>query len=149
MAHAEAEGAGHVHVSSTRFNALVLGGLLVLTGLTYWTATLDLGFLDTPVALIIAFTKTTLVILFFMHVRWASGYVGLLAASGFVFLVLLFGFTFADIVTRSRELPWNEYTWPGAAHRTGLVGDRPQPPKGVEGVVPDIAEPESGHEQDH
>lgn len=129
-----------VHVSSVKFNAQILGALLFLTALTYITATLDLGFLDTPVALLIAFTKTILVILFFMHVRWSSKYVWILAATGFVFLVFLFGFTFGDVLTRTKELPWDQYTWPGAAHRTGIIGDVPAPPASVERMIPDIVD---------
>lgn len=137
-----------LHVSSVKFNAIILVALLVLTGLTYWTATLDLGFFDTPLAMAIAILKTTLVILFFMHVRWSSSYVMILAASGFAFLILLFGFTFADIVTRTQEMPWNEYTWPGAAHRS-FASEAHESPVGVEGVVPDIAEPEHHQEGGH
>lgn len=140
-----------VHVSSVKFNAIILAALLVLTGLTYLTATLDLGLFDTPVALLIAFTKTLLVVLFFMHVRWASGLTQILAATGFAFLILLFGFTFADVLTRTRELPWSEYTWPGAAHRTGLIGDQPPAPRAAEGTVPDIVgeDPRSGKGEAH
>lgn len=149
MGSAAHDGAAHdVHVSTVQFNATILGALLFLTGLTYWTATLDLGFLDTPVALLIAFGKTSLVILYFMHVRWGSGYVKILAASGFVFLLFLFGFTFSDIVTRTSEQPWSEYTWPGAAHRSGLLPDAPPKPAGVEHGTPGI-EHGDGHEDSH
>jgi cytochrome c oxidase subunit 4 len=133
-------------VSSVKMNALILGALLFLTGLTYWTATLDLGFLDTPVALLIAFGKTSLVVLYFMHVRWSSSHTKLLAATGFVFLLFMFGFTFSDILTRTREYPWSEYTWPGAAHRTDIVGDVPEAPRAVEGVIPEIADEPAGHD---
>lgn len=131
-----------LHVSSVQFNAVILGCLLFLTGLTYWTATLDLGFLDTPLALVIAFTKTSLVILYFMHVRWGSSYVKILAASGFVFLIFLFGFVLSDVSTRTQEQPWGSYTWPGAAHRTGMIPDAPAHPASVEHGTPDV---ESGH----
>ena len=130
----------HLHVSSIGFNAIILVALLVLTGLTYWTATLDLGLLDTPVALMIAFGKTSLVILYFMHVRWGSGYVKVLAITGFAFLLFLFGFTVADVATRTQEHPWSEYTWVGAAHRTGLLEDAPSESTDVEGVVPQVGD---------
>ncbi|MEL6189886.1 MAG: cytochrome C oxidase subunit IV family protein [Myxococcota bacterium] len=148
-AHGHDDGGHHdVHVSSVQFNAVILGSLLFLTGLTYWTATLDLGFLDTPLALVIAFGKTSLVILYFMHVRWASSYVKILAMSGFVFLIFLFGFVLSDVATRTQEQPWGDYAWPGAAHRTGMIPDAPAHPTSVEHGTPGI---EVGHggESDH
>ena len=127
-----------VHVSSIRFNAMILGALLLLTGFTYATALLDLGFLDTPLALVIAFSKTALVMLFFMHVRWGSNYTKFVSVIGFVFLIFLFAFTLADVMTRTREQPWNEHTWPGAAHRAGAKGDPSLPKPSVEGVTPQV-----------
>lgn len=46
--------------------------LLILTGLTAWIATVDLGPLNTIVAIGIASVKATVVALFFMHVKYAS-----------------------------------------------------------------------------
>jgi cytochrome c oxidase subunit 4 len=50
----------------------VFAALLVFTAITVWVAGVDLGPLNTPVALGIAVTKGTLVILFFMHVKYAA-----------------------------------------------------------------------------
>ena len=47
--------------------------LLVGTALTTWVAYIDLGAFNTVVALVIAFIKMTLVILFFMHVKYNKG----------------------------------------------------------------------------
>ena len=111
----------HVHVSPIWLNVLVLLMLLGLTWATVETAKLDLGMYDTPVALLIAFTKTFLVILFFMHVKWSSQHVVVLAFSSFFFLIFLFGFSFSDYITRHPEKPWAGSTWPGAGYRTGLT----------------------------
>jgi cytochrome c oxidase subunit 4 len=46
--------------------------LLILTVVTAWIATIDLGPLNTIVALAIATVKATVVVLFFMHVKYAS-----------------------------------------------------------------------------
>lgn len=78
----------------------VFGALLFGTWLTVWIAERDLGAWNTPVALGIACTKATLVVLYFMHVRWSSKVVWLAAAIGFVFLVILLGFTISDYTTR-------------------------------------------------
>lgn len=74
--------------------------LCVLTGLTVWTAKHDYGVWNTPVALAIAGFKASLVILFFMHVKYSSKLTQLFAFAGFFWLVLLLTFTLQDFVTR-------------------------------------------------
>ncbi|MBX2813498.1 MAG: cytochrome C oxidase subunit IV family protein [Myxococcales bacterium] len=124
MGHAASDEHG-LHVSSVEFNLRILASLIFLTFLTYATASMDLGYFDTPVALLIAFGKTTLVILYFMHVRWGSDYVKILSVTGFVFLIFLFAFTLVDVGSRAPEQPWGKYTWPGAAHRTTMIPSVP------------------------
>ena len=55
------------HVLSYTTLAFILGLLLVLTGITVAVSYLDLGFFNVPVALGIACTKVTFVLLYFMH----------------------------------------------------------------------------------
>ena len=50
--------------------------------------------------LAIACTKASLVILFFMGVRWSSRLTWVVAASGFVWLLILFGITMSDYLSR-------------------------------------------------
>ena len=81
-------------------------GILVLgTFLTYWTATFDLDWIfpgaNTLLALIIAFTKMTFVILYFMHVRWQSNLIWLSAVAGFFWMAIMFAYTMQDYLTRS------------------------------------------------
>ena len=78
----------------------VFMALLFFTGLTIWVAFLDLGPFNNIVALSIACFKAFIVILYFMHVRYSSKLVWLVAGAGFLFLVFLFAFTMADLVTR-------------------------------------------------
>ena len=78
----------------------VFAALLVGTFLTVWVAERDLGAWNTPVALGIAGTKASLVILYFMHVRWSPRLVWIFAGVGFVFLAILLGFTMSDYLTR-------------------------------------------------
>jgi cytochrome c oxidase subunit 4 len=92
--------AGSDHVVSLKVYFAIFGALMVLTALTVWVAFVDLGLMNTFVALAIAVTKATLVILFFMHVKYSSKLTWLVVASGFVFLVIMLGFTMADIVSR-------------------------------------------------
>jgi cytochrome c oxidase subunit 4 len=53
-------------------------------------AKVDMGALNNVVMLLIAGTKATLVILFFMHVRWSSRLTWVVAMAGFFWLLLLF-----------------------------------------------------------
>lgn len=78
--------------------------LVVGTILTYYVALVDLDFIfpgaNTLVALLIAFTKMTFVVLYFMHVRWQSRLIWLTALAGFFWLAIMFAFTMQDYFTR-------------------------------------------------
>jgi cytochrome c oxidase subunit 4 len=80
---------------------MVFLGLIGLTVLTTVVAFVDLGALNTVVALAIAFSKMLLVILFFMGVRHSSGLVRIIVVAGFFWLALLIAFTMGDYRTRS------------------------------------------------
>jgi len=78
--------------------------LVVGTILTYVVALTDLDFIfpgaNTLVALLIAFTKMTCVMLFFMHVRWSPKLIWLSAISAFFWLAIMFAYTMQDYLTR-------------------------------------------------
>lgn len=74
--------------------------LLVLTGFTIFIASQDLGALNTPVALLVAITKASLVIIFFMGVRWNTPLTKTVAISGFVWILILFAMGMNDYLTR-------------------------------------------------
>ena len=78
----------------------VFGALLVLTVVTVGVSLVDLGPLSTVVALAIAATKASLVILFFMHVRYGPRLIWIFASGGFFWLALLILLTMSDIVSR-------------------------------------------------
>jgi len=83
----------------------VFAVLVVGTLLTYWAALIDLDFIfpgaNTLVALLIAFTKMTCVMLFFMHVRWSPRLIWLAVVSSFFWLLIMFAYTMQDYFTRS------------------------------------------------
>ena len=54
----------------------------------------------TSAALAVAITKGSLVILFFMGVRWNTPLTKTVAISGFLWLLILFGMTMNDYLTR-------------------------------------------------
>ena len=88
------------HVPSIRMYLSVVAALLVFTAIPVCIAALDLVPLNTPVALGIAVTKGTLVILFFMGVRWNTPLTKTVAISGFVWLMILFAMGMNDYLTR-------------------------------------------------
>jgi cytochrome c oxidase subunit 4 len=75
--------------------------LIGLTILTTGVAFIDLGAFNTVVALVIAFCKMLLVILFFMHVRSSSGLVRIAVVAAFFWFALLGAFLMSDYRTRS------------------------------------------------
>jgi cytochrome c oxidase subunit 4 len=84
------------HVVPVSTYLLVFVALLVLTLVTVWVAEHDFGALNTPVALGIAVVKATLVILFFMHVKYSPRLTWLVVAAAFMWLALMLGVTLAD-----------------------------------------------------
>src|SRR5689334_13462797 len=88
------------HVLPLRVYFGVFFALLVLTGTTVAVAFIDLGPLNNVVALCIAVLKATLVLLFFMHLRYATRLPSLVVVSGVFWLVILVGLTLVDYATR-------------------------------------------------
>jgi cytochrome c oxidase subunit 4 len=89
---------GHVSPKSVYYS--IFAALMVLTALTVFAAFVNLGVLNFPVALAIAVIKSTLVILFFMHVKYSSRLTKLVVVTSLFFLVILLGETFMDYASR-------------------------------------------------
>ena len=103
--HENQHGQSHSHSAPHQPASLVMyfsvfGALLVLTFLTVWVSTIDLGALNTTVALVIAIAKALLVILFFMHVIHSSRLTWVVVLGSFLWLGVLFVLTFSDYMTR-------------------------------------------------
>jgi cytochrome c oxidase subunit IV len=81
---------GHAHIAPASMYYAVFAALIVGTVLTVAAAKVDMGALNNVVMLLIACTKATLVILYFMHVRWSSRLTWVVAMAGFFWLLLLF-----------------------------------------------------------
>jgi cytochrome c oxidase subunit IV len=79
------------HSVSLRTYLNVFVALLLLTIATYQAAYMNFGShaVNVAVALGIAITKATLVVLFFMHVKYNSRVVWVFVAAGFAWLVLM------------------------------------------------------------
>src|SRR5262245_41619060 len=89
------------HVVSWRVYLVVFLGLALLTVVTVSASGHDFGGLNAAIALGIAFTKATLVALYFMHVRHSSRLTHLFLATGLVWLAILILFTVSDYLSRS------------------------------------------------
>lgn len=88
------------HVVPVKTYLAVFASLMVFTLITVAVAFVDLGRLNNVVMLGIAITKAILVVLFFMHVKYSTRMIPLVAASGFFFLLILFALTMQDYLTR-------------------------------------------------
>jgi len=89
-----------VHVLPVRAYLAVFAILIVLTAVTVTVAFQDLGPLNNIVAMSIAVTKATLVVLYFMHAKYSSRLTKLIICSAFVWLAILISFTLFDFGTR-------------------------------------------------
>jgi len=94
------EHAPHIHVTPMWIYIAVFLALAVGTLLTWWVSTIDLGLMNTPIALLIATIKAVLVILFFMHVIHSTRLTWVVVIASFLWLGVLFVLTFADYLTR-------------------------------------------------
>lgn len=90
------------HIVSVKTYITIWLVLLVLTGLTAGIAFVDLGPFNTVVALVIATLKALLVVLIFMHVKYASDRLTkVVLVSALFWLFLLLGLSLADYTTRT------------------------------------------------
>jgi cytochrome c oxidase subunit IV len=94
---------GHHHVSSAAMFFNVLLALLFLTIVTVAASRFDFGSANMLIAMAIASVKASLVIAFFMHVKWDTAINKIVFLSSFLFLSLLFVFTLADLATRRMD----------------------------------------------
>jgi cytochrome c oxidase subunit 4 len=89
-----------VHVSPLSTYLTIFGSLMVLSAITVGAAFTNLGWMNPVVALAIACIKATLVILFFMHVKYSSRLVKITVVLSLFFVAILFAETLMDYATR-------------------------------------------------
>ena len=90
------------HVVSWKVYLTIFAALCGLTVATVTVNGYDFGPLNLIVALGIAITKASLVVLYFMHARYSPRLTGVVIAAGIAFFVILVFLTFTDYVSR----PW-------------------------------------------
>jgi cytochrome c oxidase subunit IV len=89
------------HVVSIKVYIAVFLALLAGTALTVFAAFQDFGPMNTIIALTIAVIKGTLVVLFFMHVRYSSRLTWVVVGAAFLWLGVLFVLTLSDYYARN------------------------------------------------
>ncbi len=100
---AGAHGAAHAgpHVVPKRLYFGVFFALVILTWVTTFVSTIDLGRWNIFVALAIAICKASLVLLFFMHVWYSTRLTKMIVVASLFWLILLLFLTMADFWTRT------------------------------------------------
>ena len=88
------------HVSPVSLYITIFLSLMVLTALTVSAAYINLGTFNFPVAMLIAGFKASLVIWYFMHMKYQSHLTKLALATGIFFLAILLGETMVDYVSK-------------------------------------------------
>lgn len=95
------------HIVQPRVYIVIFLALMVGTALTLMAAFYDFpGPLNAVVALTIAVVKATLVVLYFMHVRYSGRLVWLVIVAALLWLAIMFAITFSDYWTRSWQPPF-------------------------------------------
>lgn len=108
--HADAAAHEEHHIVPIHVYILVFLALMLLTYVTVQVSHVDLGRpeiladvrvpMNVIVALLIAITKATLVVLFFMHVKYSPRLTQIIVCCSIVWLVILIGITISDYVSR-------------------------------------------------
>ncbi len=88
------------HIVSPKIYYTIFIALTVLTVVTWSVAKLDLGKMNAVVAMTIAVIKATLVVLYFMHVRYSSRLTWVFVGAGFFWLAIMVALTLSDYMTR-------------------------------------------------
>jgi cytochrome c oxidase subunit 4 len=121
------------HVTPKPIYYAIFGALMVLTAVTVGVSFIPLGVANFPVAISIAVFKASLVILFFMHVKYSSRLTKMVVGMAFFFLGILLLLTLTDYLSRG----W--FTSPqgnaGAGTQptlTSPTGGAAPPPPGIE-----------------
>src|SRR5690349_2971328 len=105
IAHHKDDGAVHTHISSTPFYAAIFLALIALTVLTVGQSYVDLGKLNLIVVILIATTKASLVVSFFMHLRYDNKFNALIFISCIFFIGVFFAYTMNDTERRGELNP--------------------------------------------
>ncbi len=89
------------HIVSVKIYITIFLALMAGTAITVWAGLQDFpGPMNVIIALTIAVIKATLVVLYFMHVRYSARLIWVIVASALFWLGILFALTFSDYWSR-------------------------------------------------
>lgn len=89
------------HIVSPKVYVVILIGLLIGTAATVGASFIDLGTWNPVINLAIATTKATLVVLYFMHVKYGTKLTKLTVMAGIFTFLCLVAMTLADYSSRA------------------------------------------------
>ena len=90
----------HTHITSYRTYGIILVALLILTALTVTVTWINVGRFAIAVAIGIACMKSSLVLLYFMHLKFDMMLFRILVGMVFFLILVVFVVTFFDYVFR-------------------------------------------------
>ena len=99
--HGADDGNVHAHVASVKFYVGILAILVAFTLLTVAVASIHLGPLNLAVAIAIASAKATLVVMFFMHLKYDNRFNATIVICSLMFIGVFFAYTMNDTDTRA------------------------------------------------
>src|SRR5690242_2419865 len=88
------------HISPISMYVGIWAALMVFTGITVFAATVELHTFNIVVALLIATIKGTLVVLFFMHLKYSTKLTMVTVIAALFWLFIMFSLTLTDYLTR-------------------------------------------------
>jgi cytochrome c oxidase subunit 4 len=89
------------HIVSPVVYIIIFASLLVGTGLTVWASFIEMGAFNPIAAIAIAVIKATLVVLFFMHVKYSAKLTKLTVGAGIFTFLILISMTLSDYISRA------------------------------------------------
>jgi len=132
-AHADAHGheeGEFSHPASIQMLLTVFVILVILTLLTVYQSTLNIGAMEVWLSLLIATVKASLVILFFMHLLYDKPFNAILFISSIIFVSLFLGFTLLDAKAYSNKIELKD-TLEASMPPIEVAEELPQVPRSI------------------
>jgi cytochrome c oxidase subunit 4 len=95
---------GVAHVASFKSLVIVFSALLVLTAVTYLISLHNFGEFNLVIALAVAVVKSSLVVLYFMHLRYDKPFNSIVFVGCLIFVGLFIGLALLDKISYHHEL---------------------------------------------
>ena len=112
------------HISPVSLYITIFLALMVGTAVTVAAAFVDLGQFNFAVAMAIATFKASLVVWYFMHVKYQSKLTKLTVATGLFFLAILLGLMLVDYGSKTGP-PWIMVPMPPPIDADSAIGSPP------------------------